>query len=123
MQGGFLQVSNWFSAENQGGGIAVADLNGDGTQDLVVFMIDNPPDRNRGVYQVGHSLDANGNVTGGWTEVLDLAWVGQPRRSAPGTARPSPAGVDVGQQRVPSRTTTGVSSSQVVANSGTDSSR
>jgi len=25
-------------------------------------------------------------------EVLDLAWVGQPRRSAPGTARPSPAG-------------------------------
>ena len=69
---GWADVPNWFSADNQGGGIAVADLNGDGTQDLVVFMIDNPPGLNRGVYQVGRSLDANGNVTGGWTGWIDV---------------------------------------------------
>src|SRR6266581_954359 len=66
VQDGFLQVPNWFSVENQGGGIAVADLNGDGSLDLVVFMIDSPPGLNRGAYQVGRSLDASGNVTGGW---------------------------------------------------------
>ena len=33
MQTGFLQIPNWFSADNQGGGVAVADLKGDGTQD------------------------------------------------------------------------------------------
>ena len=45
MHAGFLEVPDWFSTENEGGGIAAADLNGDGTQDLVVFMIDNPPAR------------------------------------------------------------------------------
>ena len=69
MQAGFFQVPDWFSTENQGGGIAVADLKGDGTQDLVVFMIDHPAGQNRGVYRVGRSLDASGNVTGGWTGV------------------------------------------------------
>ena len=54
---GWTDVPNWFSWENQGGGIALADLNGNGTHDLVVFMIDNPPGQNRGVYQVGRSLD------------------------------------------------------------------
>ena len=72
MQAGFLPVPDWFSVENQAGGIAVADLNGDGTQDLIVFMIDNPPGLNRGVYQVGRSLEANGNVTGGWSGWIDV---------------------------------------------------
>jgi len=69
---GWADVPNWFSTDNQGGGIAVADLNGDGTQDLVVFMIDNPPGQNRGLYQVGRSLDADGKVTGGWTGWIDV---------------------------------------------------
>ena len=69
---GWIDVPNWFSFENQGGGIAVADLSGDGKQDLVVFMIDNPPGLNRGIYQVGPSLDANGNVTGAWTGWIDV---------------------------------------------------
>ena len=46
-------MPDWFSTDNQGGGIAIADLKGDGTKDLIVFMIDNPPGQNRGVYQVG----------------------------------------------------------------------
>ena len=72
MQTGFLQIPNWFSADNQGGGIVIADLKGDGTRDLIVFMIDNPPGQNRGVYQIGRGLDANGNVTGGWTGWIDV---------------------------------------------------
>ena len=72
MQAGFLQVPDWFSTDNQGCGVAVADLAGNGTQDLVVFMIDNPPGQNRGLYRVGRSLDANGNVTGGWTGWADV---------------------------------------------------
>src|SRR3974390_2396596 len=72
MQNGSLQIPNWVSAANQGGGNAVADRKGDGTRDLIVFMIDNPPGQNRGVYQIGHGLDANGNVTGGWTGWIDV---------------------------------------------------
>ena len=58
-----------------------ADLDGDGALELIVFMIDNPPGINRGLYRIGHKLDANGNVTGGWTpwtEVPDwFSWENQ----------------------------------------------
>src|SRR5437763_915761 len=49
VQAGFFQVPDWFSTDNQCCGVAVADLAGNGTQDLVVFMIDNPPGQNRGL--------------------------------------------------------------------------
>jgi hypothetical protein len=45
MPAGYLQFPDWFSAENAGGGVAIADLDGIGKQDLVVFMVDNGPDR------------------------------------------------------------------------------
>jgi galactose oxidase-like protein len=67
--GGFtpwIDVPDWFSFENQGAGIAIADIDGDGKQDLIVFVIDNPPGQNGGFYRVGKALDVNGNVTGGW---------------------------------------------------------
>lgn len=64
-------------AAGQGVGVAVADLNGNGTPDLIVMMVDNPPAQNRRVYRVGHDLDANGNVTGCWTPSL--------RAHSPGT--------------------------------------
>jgi hypothetical protein len=70
--GPWMAVPDWFSSENQGVGITVADLDGDGSLELVVFMIDNPPGLNRGVYRVGRKLDANGAVTGGWTGWLDV---------------------------------------------------
>jgi len=50
MANGFQNIADWFSFENQGDGIAVADITGNGTPDLIVFMIDNPPGQNRGVY-------------------------------------------------------------------------
>ncbi len=60
------EIPDWFSFENQGAGVAVADLDGDGRPELVVFMIDNPEGKNQGYYRVGRSLDADGAVTGGW---------------------------------------------------------
>ena len=64
--GNWIEIPDWFSFENQGAGVALADLDGDGRPELVVFMIDNPVGKNQGYYRVGKKLDANGNVTGGW---------------------------------------------------------
>jgi hypothetical protein len=56
------QVPGWFGWENQGGGIALADINGSGTQDLVVFHIDNANEDNSGYYRIGWNLDTSGNI-------------------------------------------------------------
>jgi Domain of unknown function (DUF1929) len=70
--GPWIAIPDWFSSENQYGAITLADLDGDGALELIVFMIDNPPGINRGLYRIGHKLDANGNVTGGWTPWTDV---------------------------------------------------
>ena len=63
----WVAVPDWFPWENQGGGIAIADLDGNGRPELVVFQIDNPPGQNTGYYQIGWNLDMRGNVTDGWS--------------------------------------------------------
>ncbi|MGK5111836.1 galactose oxidase-like domain-containing protein [Geodermatophilus sp. CPCC 205506] len=60
------EVPDWFPESNAGAGVAVADVDGDGALDLVVFMVDAPPGQNGGYYRVGHRLAADGTVTGGW---------------------------------------------------------
>jgi hypothetical protein len=70
----WVQVPDWFSQDTQGAGIAVTDLNGNGKADVVVLMVDNQLQLNRGVYRVGHDLDANGDVTGGWSAWIDVPW-------------------------------------------------
>lgn len=52
----------WFGGEQQGGGISCADMNGDGVDDLVVFMVDNPSGPNTGYSGVVY-LDESGGTT------------------------------------------------------------
>jgi hypothetical protein len=69
---GWIDIPDWFSWENQGADIGVADLFNNGGLDLVVLMVDNPPGQNRGLYRIGRGLDDNGIVTGGWTDWIDV---------------------------------------------------
>src|SRR5262249_53162937 len=66
MPEGFQTIPDWFSFENQGAGVAITDF-GDGQQHLVVLMVDNPPQQNRGIYRIGHKLNGEGRVIGDWT--------------------------------------------------------
>jgi len=72
MASGFITIPDWFSFENQGAGVALADLTGAGARDLIVLMVDNPPGQNRGLYRVGKKLAADGTATGGWTPWMEI---------------------------------------------------
>ncbi|HKI13033.1 MAG TPA: galactose oxidase-like domain-containing protein [Candidatus Acidoferrum sp.] len=76
--GPWIPIPDWFSFENQFGGIAVADLDGNGNPELIVIMVDNPPGQNRGLYRIGRNLDANANVTGSWTPWIDVGPIPPP---------------------------------------------
>ncbi len=77
----WIDVPDWFSWANQGAGVAAADLTGSGRPDLVVFMVDDGPQQNRGLYRMGRDLDGDGVVTGGWTPWIDVpdwfSWANQ----------------------------------------------
>ncbi|MBI2345900.1 MAG: DUF4382 domain-containing protein [Deltaproteobacteria bacterium] len=55
-----IQVPGWFGAHDEGGDIAVADLNGTGIPDLLVMHIDNPDGENAGYYRIGVDCNAGG---------------------------------------------------------------
>jgi len=78
---GFVPVPNWNSAANQGAGIAVLEPPGGGAPHLVLLMVEAGPQQNRGLYRIGRSLDAEGRVTGGWTDWIAVpdwfAWENQ----------------------------------------------
>jgi hypothetical protein len=57
---------DWFSWFNQGAGLALADLDGNGRPEIIVFQVDNPPGENAGFYRVGWNLDEKGVVQDGW---------------------------------------------------------
>src|SRR2546430_570765 len=72
MNSGFIEVPDWFSWENQGAGVAVADISGNGKPDLVGMEVDDGGEQNRGVYRVGRDVAQDARVTGGWCEWLDV---------------------------------------------------
>lgn len=72
-----VAIPGWFGAENQGGSIAIDDINRNGRPDLVVFHLDNPSGENRGYYRIGWDLNNVGAVTGGWTNPIQVpGWFG-----------------------------------------------
>ncbi|HEU0103137.1 MAG TPA: galactose oxidase-like domain-containing protein [Mycobacteriales bacterium] len=71
--GPWHEIPDWFSWENQGADIAVADLDGSGRPDLVVVMLDAPAGPNAAYYRVGRDLAPDGAVSGGWSP-----WVAVP---------------------------------------------
>src|SRR5262249_61494913 len=75
-------VADWDFWENQGAGIAIADLDGDGTPELVVMAVDNPPEQNGGYYSVGWRLEAGrpAGRLGPMAADPGLALLGEPGR-------------------------------------------
>ena len=107
MANGFITIPDWFSFENQGAGVALADLSGGGPRDLVVLMVDSPPGQNRGFYRVGKGIAADGTATGGWTGLdggTGLVLLREPgrRRGGGRPRRRRPAGADRLHDRQPS---------------------
>ena len=69
-------VPDWFGAEGQGAGIAIADISGSGRPDLVVFHLDNPDGENHGYYRIGYDLDPAGAPTRWVNPVPIPGWFG-----------------------------------------------
>ncbi len=81
--GPWLSVPDWWGWQNQGAGIAIADLSGNGRQDLVVLVVDNPPGQNQGYLRIGRDLAPDGTVTGGWTPWQQIPdWYGWENQGA-----------------------------------------
>jgi hypothetical protein len=68
----WVSVPDWWGWENQGGGVAVTELDGDGRPELIVFTIDNPAGENAGKYTIGWGIEPSGHAVGGrglWSTV------------------------------------------------------
>ncbi len=55
--------------EGQGGGAAIADINGNGVPDLLLLAIDNPPEDNTARYRVGFDLNTEG-AAASWSDLF-----------------------------------------------------
>jgi len=83
----FHQVPDWISWTNQGANIATADIDRDGSPELIVLRVDSPaPPPNRGFYRIGKKLDAQGNVNGGWGPWIEIPNWGSNQNQGAGLA-------------------------------------
>jgi len=77
-----IPIPGWFGNDNQGGGIAVADINKNGTPDLVVLHVDNPGGANQAYYRIGWDVNSLGVATG-WTAPIPIpGWFGNETQGA-----------------------------------------
>ena len=63
----WTQLPDWPFDENAGCGVAVGDLDGDGTPELLVLAVDAPDRENAAHHSIGWRLDGRGRPTDGWT--------------------------------------------------------
>ena len=59
-------------SSHQGGGVAIADINGNGIPDAIMMVVDNPTGPNNLRYRIGWDLDENGASSGGWSQVYQV---------------------------------------------------
>src|SRR5215469_6599393 len=79
----FRAIPDWFSPENKGASVAVGDVTGNGTADLIVLAVDSGQQPNRSAYRIGRDLDADGNVSAGWTPWIAVPdWFSQDTQGA-----------------------------------------
>jgi hypothetical protein len=79
---GVIPVPGWFGAEDQGAGIAIADTDGAGRPDLIVFHLDNPGGENHGYFRIGRNLSTSG-VVANWGPVVQIpGWFGAENQAA-----------------------------------------
>jgi hypothetical protein len=71
-----IKVPGWFGNDNQGGDIAVADLNQNGKPDLIVFNIDHPDNGNKAYYRIGWDVNPNGDAKQWDQQVALPGWMG-----------------------------------------------
>ncbi|MCH9681650.1 MAG: hypothetical protein K0V04_09470 [Deltaproteobacteria bacterium] len=57
-----FEITGQLDSDTDGGGIAVADLNGNDALDLIVLHVEDPDGDARGLTQIGWDLDTNGEV-------------------------------------------------------------
>jgi hypothetical protein len=69
----FTAVPDWFPEQNAGAGVAVADIDGDGHADVVLFMVDDAPGQNVAYFRIGWAVDDDCTIGtwGNWTTIPD----------------------------------------------------
>jgi len=70
-----IEVGGSVGVYSSGGGADIADINGNGTPDLLFMCIDDPADQNEFRYRIGWDLNADGTAAS-WSDIAHVNGVG-----------------------------------------------